>query len=243
MATEQDSGQTNPTTMLLPSSPNMSKPDKLSLPLLSNKQIWDRPTLTEFSSQTDSNLCFQLLEADEGILNIRNATVRLFGVTEQGNSILLHVTGFKHFLYINAPASFQQSDCAGYKDFLEDQTNQYRPVIDSVTLVPKQNIYGYQGNVESNYIKVTGREPMGVSMLRHEIEEGGPNWKGMWEGIRTYDNMSYSMRFMVDTKVSILIVGCLNLKLWLILTTVSSDSRHVLGRSSGFFFQAYFRGK
>jgi DNA polymerase delta subunit 1 len=43
-------------------------------------QEWARPSLANFKPQVDK-LCFQQIEAEEGILNGR-AAVKLFGVTE-----------------------------------------------------------------------------------------------------------------------------------------------------------------
>lgn len=44
-------------------------------------QQWDRPSLEDFSPDTD-NLCFQQIEAEEGTLHGGKTTIKLFGVTE-----------------------------------------------------------------------------------------------------------------------------------------------------------------
>jgi DNA polymerase delta subunit 1 len=44
-------------------------------------QQWARPSLDDFDENRDS-LCFQQIEAEEGILNGGKTTVKLFGVTE-----------------------------------------------------------------------------------------------------------------------------------------------------------------
>ena len=44
-------------------------------------QQWARPSLGEFNEMT-TNLCFQQIEAEEGVLNGGKATIKLFGVTE-----------------------------------------------------------------------------------------------------------------------------------------------------------------
>lgn len=44
-------------------------------------QRWDRPSLDDFSPDTD-NLCFQQIEAEEGTLHGGKPTIKLFGVTE-----------------------------------------------------------------------------------------------------------------------------------------------------------------
>ncbi|KAF4119645.1 DNA polymerase delta subunit 1 [Geosmithia morbida] len=168
-------------------------------------QSWDRPPVAEgFNPATDS-LAFQSIEAEEGTLNGGNATVKLFGVNNRGNSIMLHVTGFKHYLYVAAPVSFQPHDCSAFKAFLEAQMAQHQPVIHSVSLVMRESIYGFQGNTQNPYLKITVTDPKFIGRVRMNIKEGNANWKGMWKvvdgGIMTFDNIQYVLRFMVDCKI------------------------------------------
>ncbi|KAL6854234.1 DNA polymerase family B domain-containing protein [Trichoderma novae-zelandiae] len=167
-------------------------------------QAWDRPPVTEFVPGRDS-VCFQSIEAEEGTLNGGKVAVKLFGVTDEGYSVMLHVTDFKHYLYVAAPLSFQPKDCALYKAFLETQVAQHQPAIHSVSLTMKEDIYHYQGNVQSPYLKITVTDPKFINTVRSTIEKGLANWKGMWGaldgGLRTYDNIQYVLRFMVDCKI------------------------------------------
>lgn len=170
-------------------------------------QSWDRPPVDDFVPERD-NLCFQSIEAEEGTLHGGKATVKLFGVTERGNSVMLHVTDFKHYLYVAAPVAFQPSDCPAFKAYLETQMAMHQPVIHSVQLLMRESLYGFQGNVQNPYLKITVTDPKFISKVRSAIKDGNANWKGMWKwtegGIMTYDNIQYVLRFMVDCKVSIL---------------------------------------
>ncbi|KAK6834682.1 DNA polymerase family B [Apiospora arundinis] len=164
-----------------------------------------RPPLGDFSPSRD-NLIFQQIDAEEGTLHGGRVTVKLFGVTEAGHSVMLHVTDFRHYLYVAAPVSFRPEDCAGFKAFLETQVAQHQPTIYSCQLVLRENIYGFQGNVQSPYIKVTVTDPKFIARVRATIERGDANWKGMWkgaagDGIMTFDNLQYVLRFMVDCKM------------------------------------------
>ncbi|KAK8917896.1 DNA polymerase delta catalytic subunit [Metarhizium anisopliae] len=166
-------------------------------------QAWDRPPVVDFEPQRDS-LCFQSIEAEEGTLHGGKATVKLFGVSEEGYSVMLHVTDFKHYLYVRAPVLFQPHDVGNYKTFLEGQIAQHQPAIHSVALLFREDIYGFSGNEQHAYLKVTVTDPKFINKVRSTIESGNANWKGMWgvtEGIRTYDNIQYVLRFMVDCKV------------------------------------------
>ncbi|KAI1767420.1 DNA polymerase family B-domain-containing protein [Hypoxylon sp. FL1150] len=169
-------------------------------------QAWERPPVVDFNPQRD-NLIFQQIEAEEGTLGSKTA-IKLFGVTENGHSVMLHVTDFKHYLYVAAPVSFTQKDCEPYRAYLESQVGQTQPVIFSCQLCLREDIYGFQNNTQSPYIKVTVTDPKFIPRVRAAFEKNDgreANWKGMWKGIdggiRTFDNLQYVLRFMVDCKI------------------------------------------
>jgi DNA polymerase delta subunit 1 len=119
---------------------------------------------------------------------------------------MLHVTDFLHYLYIAAPVNFQRTDCEPYKVFLEQQVGQYAPAIHSVQMVMRENLYGFQGNVQNPYLKITVTDPKHIPKVRSRLEgKGPPNYKLMWnnapEGIKTFDQLQFVLRFMVDCKV------------------------------------------
>ncbi|KAI4865039.1 DNA polymerase family B-domain-containing protein [Hypoxylon rubiginosum] len=170
-------------------------------------QAWERPPVVDFNPERD-NLIFQQIEAEEGTLHGNRTAIKLFGVTENGHSVMLHVTDFKHYLYVAAPVSFTPQDCEPYKAYLEAQVGQTQPVIYSCSLCLREDIYGFQGNTQSPYIKVTVTDPKFIPRVRSAFEKNDgreANWKGMWKGveggIRTFDNLQYVLRFMVDCKI------------------------------------------
>jgi DNA polymerase delta subunit 1 len=168
-------------------------------------QVWDRPPVPHDFQPDKDSLCFQAIEAEEGTLAGGQATVKLFGVTGNGNSVLLHVKDFKHYLYVAAPVSFTAEDCPKFKAYLETQLAMHQPVVHSVVLTMRENIYGFQGNIQNPYLKITVNDPKFINRVRTTIERGDANWKGMWKSadgtIMTYDNIQYLLRFMVDCSV------------------------------------------
>ncbi|PVI00869.1 catalytic subunit DNA polymeras-like protein delta [Periconia macrospinosa] len=172
-------------------------------------QQWSRPPLPEGFSETTHKLVFQNIEAEEGVLSGGKATVKLFGVTEDGHSIMLHVTGFLHYFYIAAPMGFQPSDCNAYKTYLEAQCqksfNSHSAVIHSVQMTMRENILRFQGNQKSPYLKITVNDHKSINRVR-KLVQNEANWKGLWPdvegGILTFDNIIYVLRFMIDTKIS-----------------------------------------
>lgn len=127
---------------------------------------------------------------------------------ETGHSVLLHVTNFLHYLYIAAPNSFRQEDCGGFRSSLETQLALNPPAIDSVKIVSRENLFGFQGNQKSPYLKITVTDPRHINKLRSMLESGNSftNYKGLWKGvdggILTFDSIQYILRFMIDTGVS-----------------------------------------
>jgi DNA polymerase delta subunit 1 len=118
---------------------------------------------------------------------------------------MLHVTGFLHYLYVAAPVSFGKSDCEPFKMYLEGLLGQSQQVVHSVGITMRENLYGFQGNQKSPYLKITVTDPRYINKVRTTIESGSANWKGMWKGLdgglMTFDSIQYVLRFMVDTKV------------------------------------------
>ena len=111
-----------------------------------------------------------------------------------------------HYLYVAAPVSFNQRDCPGFKQYLETHLAQMQPAVQTVQLVMRENIFGFQGNQKSPYIKITVTDPKFINKLRTVIERGEANYKQMWKGvdggILTFDSIQYVLRFMIDTGVS-----------------------------------------
>ncbi|RPA95975.1 hypothetical protein L873DRAFT_1812061 [Choiromyces venosus 120613-1] len=169
-------------------------------------QKWSRPDLPESWDPKEENLIFQQIECDEGTFD-RKTTIQLFGVTEAGHSVLLHVTDFYHYLYVAAPIGFTRQHLAGFRTFLENKLQTgLEPAIACVQILLRQNLYGYTGNQLSPYIKIDVTDPKLIPRLRNLIEHGDANYENMWPagdgGTKTYDALQFVMRFMVDTKIS-----------------------------------------
>ena len=82
---------------------------------------------------------------------------------------------------------------------------QNQPAIDSVQMVLRENLYGFQGNQKSPYLKIAVTDPRYINKLRSTVEDGRANWKGLWKGIDkgpvTFDSIQYVLRFMIDVGV------------------------------------------
>lgn len=78
-------------------------------------------------------------------------------------------------------------------------------MVQKVEITMRENLYGFNGNVKSPYLKISVTDPRHISRLRSLIEKGESNYRRMWpvtdSGLMTFDNIQYVMRFMVDTHV------------------------------------------
>lgn len=119
---------------------------------------------------------------------------------------MLHVTDFMHYLYVAAPVSFTPRDCDDFKAYLDTKLAQHQPTIQRVEILMRENLFGFQGNQKSPYIKITVTDPKHINRLRTTIETGNANYKGLWKGadggILTFDSVQYVLRFMIDCNVS-----------------------------------------
>lgn len=70
----------------------------------------------------------------------------------------------------------------------------------------RENILRFQGNQKSPYLKITVNDPKAINRVRMLVQKGHANYKRLWpareDGILTFDNIAYVLRFMIDTKVS-----------------------------------------
>lgn len=71
----------------------------------------------------------------------------------------------------------------------------------------RENLFGFQGNQKSPYLKITVNDPRYINRLRTTIESGQvTTFKGLWKGaeggVVTFDSIQYILRFMIDTNVS-----------------------------------------
>ena len=124
---------------------------------------------------------------------------------QAGHSVLLHVTDFKHYLYVAAPIGFEQSHLKPYEQYLEQKLANRDAIISSVSICQRENLYGFAGNQRSPYLKITVRDPKFIPRVRSLLERGDGNFRSMYktdEGLLTFDAIQYVLRFMVDTKIT-----------------------------------------
>ena len=188
---------------------------------------WSRPALPQLDPASDAP-SFQQLEADYTIVPLlpefagapgspgasesRSAVVRMYGVTQDGHSVLAHVHGFKSYFYVRAPPGFKPDQCEAFRTSLnarlkaamgsKDQVN--TPVL-HIAPVSRQTIMNFNFNQPSMFLRLVVALPTVVPAARRCLEGGVGLPGGGQHSFETFEsNWAYVMRFMVDRDI----VGC-----------------------------------
>lgn len=169
--------------------------------LTSDDQIWSRNAVPENFNADEFDITFQQLDAEEALTD-GSSHVRFFGITEEGYSVFCTVTGFKHYFYVPAPINFRTEMLAD----LTSHIKQEYPGLDSIEIVQKESIWGYNGGTKLNFLKIIAINAKDIPKLRSGFEKGVISWNNMFgmsgEGVMTYDNLQYLLRLMIDCKIT-----------------------------------------
>ncbi|TTL57246.1 DNA polymerase delta catalytic subunit [Bagarius yarrelli] len=183
---------------------------------------WPRPAAAPLHPDKDT-LIFQQIDLDyylgsavagmPGQLQGKVPVVRMFGVTDSGNSVCCHIHGFAPYFYVPAPAGFTNShltefqkelNSAVLKDMRSNKDNISVTVL-AVDVTRKENMYGFHGNRPLDFLRITMAMPRLVAPAKRILEQG---FKFAHFSIQSYSayeaNIDFEIRFMVDSDV----VGC-----------------------------------
>jgi DNA polymerase delta subunit 1 len=136
----------------------------------------------------------------------------MFGVTDNGVSIVCHIHGFAPYFYIQAPKNFQKENCKLYMDKLNravirDMRSNEEKIENAVLaleMVQKQSIYGFRGSEKLTFLKITMCLQRLIASAARCVDSIFRSSEDS-TSIQTFEsNIDFEIRFMVDTKV----VGC-----------------------------------
>ncbi|ORY95678.1 DNA polymerase family B-domain-containing protein [Syncephalastrum racemosum] len=180
---------------------------------IDSKTVWARKEAPPLNPAKDK-LVFQQIEADDYIDRAMNKpTVRLFGVTENGNTVLCHVHSFLPYFYFPAPAGLKETHLPILKSALSGHLTatggaRTGDAVYQVELVNKQSLYGYNGDEKQRFVKVTLYDPRDIAKAARAVCEGEIGSGTLPVTIKAStvfeSNLAYLLRFMIDNKVT----GC-----------------------------------
>lgn len=170
------------------------------------------------ASFASNELVFQLLDCTQSngapnpaVSKVRHEqvpVVRLYGVTKEGYSVLVHSYNFEPYLWIEAPDYWLPMHSQALMRELNGE-------LDSVTLVnqtvvrieqhPRKSLMNYSGKGNTPFLKVVVQLPGHIPKLRSLLTERGVMCPGAWRDVRrflTYEsNILFPMRFMIDNNI------------------------------------------
>ncbi|XP_068192872.1 DNA polymerase delta catalytic subunit [Antennarius striatus] len=183
---------------------------------------WRRPQAPAMDPSSD-NLVFQQIELDyylgavvagmPGQSRGKVPIIRMFGVTDNGNSVCCHIHGFAPYFYVPAPKGFtsaylgefqRELNSAVLKDMRSNKDNVSVTVL-AVDITSKENMYGYHGRRSLDFLRITMAMPRLIAPAKRLLEQGFKFGPFSLQGYQSYEaNIDFEIRFMVDTDV----VGC-----------------------------------
>ena len=187
---------------------------------MSTNAKWSRPALPNIDPTLDS-IIFQQIDLDfyegppikESLNSSQRVPIfRMYGVNENGNSILAHLYGYVPYLYSSAPNGVKNSDLYKFVGALNMAVRHEvkakdvpEHVVLDIKLVTKENVYGFHGNKKAQFLCIELVLPKYISATKRVLESGMdfPGY-GM-QGYHTYEsNIDFEIRFMADMNI----VGC-----------------------------------
>ena len=137
----------------------------------------------------------------------RAPVIRMFGVTEKGNSVMCWVHDFKPYFYVLCPAWFKADSPVHVANAIskalrdDNRFREYSEPVLAIDVVKKQSVWGYQFEKESDFMKITLQIPTMISTSRG-IMEKGIVVNGEMCNFQTYEsNLVFALRFMIDREI------------------------------------------
>ncbi|KXS16767.1 DNA polymerase delta catalytic subunit [Gonapodya prolifera JEL478] len=180
--------------------------------------LWPRPTLHHLDRERDS-IVFMQIEIDD-VMDVphkvipgprhvsRVPVLRMFGVTDAGNSIVCHVHGFFPYFYVAAPPGFTTDHVHNFQLALEDAIKRERKNVQTavleVRIVMKESIYHYHGNQKSPFIQIRMVDPKTIALAKRILGAGIDvhDFRNNLTFHTSFEsNISYDLRFMIDNSV------------------------------------------
>lgn len=166
-------------------------------------QIWSRPQLNEDFNPQTTDINFQQLDAEEANIYTsgkEEGCVRFFGVTDNGNSVLCNVLGFRHYFYVPAPRGFPTE----YDEFTKELKQHFPGMIEEIDIELKESIWEYHGDQKVPFLKVILTHPKFAGKIRTAFERGEVQYRELFNpsGTVTFDNLQFLLRMMVDCGIT-----------------------------------------
>lgn len=106
---------------------------------------------------------FQQIDVEHATGTYGRIAIRIFGVTEAGHSVLMHVNHFLPYFYVPAPRGFQESHIEGFSTYLQSN---FDTTFVKLELVRRRPLLLYRGDDWPTFIKITLNDPKLIPRAR-----------------------------------------------------------------------------
>ena len=136
-----------------------------------------------------------------------SATLRIFGLTESGHSVLVHVVHFLSYFWFPVPDDFppNTSNRTALRNVLNVRGIQERlksPSVVSVEVEMRESIMHYSDTGPKEFFKISLTTPKDVASLRIAIENGVSVGGHKIGGVTYESNLPFALRYMVDMGIT-----------------------------------------
>ncbi|EKM50426.1 uncharacterized protein PHACADRAFT_104509 [Phanerochaete carnosa HHB-10118-sp] len=166
---------------------------------------WARPRLPRIDPKKDA-IVFQQIDIEDSTEYGGGPTLRMFGVTQAGNSVLAHVTDFHPYFYVAAPRGFLTDDIGAFRSYLNNHAS--GGSVRDVSLVYRRSLWGYRGDEKVPFIRIEVSDQRSLPKTRDKwlfnSFRGECHFNNLFktDSVSTYEsNIAYVLRFMIDAKI------------------------------------------
>uniref|UniRef100_A0A673GFC6 DNA polymerase n=1 Tax=Sinocyclocheilus rhinocerous TaxID=307959 RepID=A0A673GFC6_9TELE len=175
---------------------------------------WKRPHAPPLQPNSDT-LIFQQIDLDyylgsalagmPGQVQGKVPIVRMFGVTDSGNSVCCHVHGFAPYFYVPAPNGFTNAHLAEFqrelnsavlKDMRSNKDSIAVTVL-AVDITKKESMYHYHGSKPLDFLRITMAMPRLIAPAKRLLEQGFKFANFATQSYQAYEaNIDFEIRLM-----------------------------------------------
>ncbi|RYG51790.1 hypothetical protein EON67_02630, partial [archaeon] len=136
--------------------------------------------------------------------------IRVFGVTQEGHSVCMHVHGFTPYFWAAPPAGMTERDVPAFRAALEAQLRAVKErarvadAIPHVELVPdKQSLLGYHHGRKQSMLRIYTGMPTMVPTAKGILERGFSFGGGAGREYMCFEaNVPFILRYMIDNNIT-----------------------------------------
>ncbi|CAG9321819.1 unnamed protein product [Blepharisma stoltei] len=169
--------------------------DSIKRPKLAESYNDNRNSINFMQTGVDYYLgCSPGVQKDTPIL-------RIYGVTEEGNSVMAHVHSFASYFWAECPYGM---DNDFYSEKLKQALNSHPQspnAVSHITYEPKESIMYYTPNGPSLFFKIHTFIPKSISTLKGIIERGIQVEGTIFSGQTYESNIPFALRYMIDAGI------------------------------------------